>query len=151
MGNDACDGQSLPKIITKVASTRSHSSFYCINRRRPVYLLMSKLPNETSWSYLKRKSFMCGSFQEDSDHQSPRASAKTGIEIYSVNLPSCESHKECEFIAPHSVETLLANNAEEKPVSVLYFAPSKCVCVHCLLSERLELSDPRITRNCLSG
>ena len=62
--------------------------------------------------------------------------SKTGIEIYSLHNAS-KDESECEFIAPHSVETMLGS--EEKAVSVLYFAPSKCVCMHCLLSERLSL------------
>ena len=72
---------------------------------------------------------------------------KTGIEIYSVNIP-CESSPRCEFIAPHSVEALLGS--EGKHVSVLYFSPSKCVCIHCLLSERLEHPHPQDSKSCLS-
>jgi hypothetical protein len=61
---------------------------------------------------------------------------ETGIEIYSVDIvPS--NFRPCEFLAPHSVEAWIDVN--EKPVNVLYFQPSRCVCFHCLLSERLEL------------
>jgi hypothetical protein len=56
---------------------------------------------------------------------------KTGIEIYSIGF---RSDVRCEFIAPHSVEALVGTG-EGKPVNVLYFAPSKCACIHCLLSE----------------
>lgn len=56
---------------------------------------------------------------------------KTGIEIYSIGF---RSDVRCEFIAPHSVEALVGSG-EGKPVNVLYFAPSKCACIHCLLSE----------------
>jgi hypothetical protein len=84
----------------------------------------------------------------NTSEQLPRAAPKTGIEIYSVNVPSSSSRGECEFIAPHAVETLIG--AEGRPASVLYFAPSQCVCNQCHLSERLELRDPQVTRNCLS-
>jgi hypothetical protein len=70
---------------------------------------------------------------------------ETGIEIYSVDIvPS--NFKPCEFLAPHSVEAWIDVN--EKPVNVLYFQPSRCVCFHCLLSERLELP-VNVGRHCL--
>jgi hypothetical protein len=69
---------------------------------------------------------------------------KTGIEIYSVGLVD---ELQCEFIAPHSIEALLGS--DKKP-SVLYFAPSKCVCIHCLLSEARALgNDSSIGTSCL--
>ena len=36
-----------------------------------------------------------------------------------------------------------------KPVQVIYFQPSRCACLHCLLSERLELPVPHPGRQCL--
>jgi hypothetical protein len=93
-----------------------------------------------------RKATDCEGYSNNASEKSLRAAAKTGIEIYSVNVPSFDV--KCEFIAPHSVEALIGS--EGRPASVLYFAPSKCVCNHCHMSERLELPDPQITRNCLS-
>ena len=71
----------------------------------------------------------------------------TGVEVYSIQWMSQE---QCEFIAPHSVETLLSSNGPGD-TRVLYFAPSKCLCVHCLMSDARALANDVSTGTaCLS-
>jgi len=72
----------------------------------------------------------------------------TGVEVFSVRIPQL-SNRHCTFSALQSVETVLpirevgiAMNARVHP-HVMSFAPSKCVCAHCQIAERLEIAQPR--------